>query len=234
MANHRVTPGDCFASIARANNFFNYLTLYNHAANTALRMLRTNPNQLQEGDDVTIPPKQQKTINLTLDASKRFRVDLRITKLRLVLTNKDRAALAPSACTVTVGSANSAALPGAQGLVELEIEPEETRGNLRMTFPALPAFGAPPADPAAVNPPAHPPTIMPSEFRDPAAKLQTEALTVKLDLSIGALEPKESLRGSLQRLNNLTYPTPVQQAEDDETRKSVKCYQAMRGLAAPA
>ena len=232
MADHPVSPGDCFASIAQANNFYNYLTLYNHADNAALQVLRPNPNQLVEGDVVKVPDKQQKTVTLVLDGTKTFVVIRRKTKLRLVVTDSTKTALAPSTCSLTVGSANKNTPPGGQGLLELDIDPEETRGALKMSFPALPAAGAAPADPAAADPPANPPVILPSQFRDPAAPPQTGAYKVKWDLSIGSLEPKQAIRGTLQRLNNLTYPAPVQQAEDDETRKSVKGYQAMKRAAA--
>lgn len=231
MANQKASPGDCFASIAKANNFFNYLTLYNHGDNAALKITRPNPNQLCEGDVVKIPKKTQKTETLVLDGTKRFLVDRKKTKLRLVVTDAAKTPLAPATCRLAVGSASINTPPGAQGLLELEIDPEKTSGTLKMSFPALPAPPPGPPDPVAANPPAHPPVIRPSEFRDRAPKSQSEALEVAWDLNIGYLEPKEAIRGCLQRLNNLTIEAPIRKDENDKTRKYVKAYEAMRGAA---
>src|ERR1051325_9103912 len=204
MSDHKVSEGDCFASIAKANGFFNYRTLYDHGDNTALKAKRPNPNQLVEDDVVKVPEKRLKQVNLTLDGTKRFVFDYRSTKLRLLLTDYKKTPLAPSQCSVTVGSAQFVSNALAGGLVEMNIDPEEKRGELKMWFPALPPLGSPPADPPAANPPANPPLVRPSEYRDSLPKAQTDALEVTWDLRIGYLQAKEAVRGSLQRLNNLT------------------------------
>jgi hypothetical protein len=232
VSDRTVKGGDCFASIARAHGFYNYKTLYNHADNTALKAKRPNPNQLVEDDVVKIPEKRLKLVNLTLDGTKRFVLDSRSTKLRLLLTDSKKTPLAPSRCNVTVGSAEflSNALTG--GLVEMDIDPEQKRGELKMWFPALPPLGSPPADPPAATPPANPPVIRPSEYRDSLPKAQTDALEVTWDLRIGYLQAKEAVRGSLQRLNNLTFPTPIRDHDTDKTEPFVKGYQALKRAAA--
>jgi hypothetical protein len=229
MPKQTVSPGDCFNSFAKQFGFFNYQTIYKHADNSTLW---TNPNQLEEGGSVDIPDKNPKKLPLKLDAQTPFVIDRRKTKLRLVLTDYKKSALAPSSCSLTVGSAHSTKAPAASGLLEMEIDPGETQGTLKMSFPALPAPGAPPPDPAAGNPPANPPVILPSQFRDRAPKSQTDALEVTWELRIGYLERKEAVRGSLQRLNNLTFPTPIRREENDKTRRFVRGYQALRRAAA--
>jgi hypothetical protein len=228
MPNVTSTPGDCFASIAKSKGFFNYLSVYSHADNA---VMFPNPNQIEEGSTVKVPEKSMKAFDLPLDVEKKFKIVRKKTKLRLVVTDAAKTALAPSSCSLTVGSASVATPPGAQGLLELEIDPEETSGVLKLSFPALPAPPAPPPDPAAVNPPANPPLIRPSEFRDRAPKSQSDALEVVWNLKIGYLEPKDSIRGCLQRLNNLTIEAPIRKDENDKTRAFVKGYEAMRGAA---
>jgi hypothetical protein len=55
---------------------------------------------------------------------------------------------------------------------------------------------------------------------------------VTWDLKIGHLEPKQEVRGSLQRLNNLTFPTPIRTDENEKTARYVKGYQALKRAAA--
>jgi hypothetical protein len=226
-----VDPGDCFASIAKAKGFFNYRTLYDHADNAALKAKRPNPNQLVEDDVVQIPDKAFKVVNLTLDGTKKFVLDRRKTKLRILLTDSKKTALTPVSCVATVGSAafSSTALPA--GLIELVIDAEEKSGTLVAIFKALPPLGSPPADPPAANPPANPPVIRASEFRDSLPTPQTDALSVVWELNLGSLEPKDVVRGSLQRLYNLTYPTPVRKDENEKTSVYVKGYQALKKAA---
>ena len=88
----------------------------------------------------------------------------------------------------------------------MEIDPTKTTGELVLSFHALPNLLTPPADPPAANPPANPPVIRQSEYRDTLPKAQTGGLDVTWDLQVGALEPKEAVRGSLQRLNNSRSP----------------------------
>ena len=77
MSDKSVSPGDCFASIAKANGFFNYRTLYDHADNAALKAKRINPNQLVEDDVVRVPDKRQKWLPLQLDGTKKYVLDRR-------------------------------------------------------------------------------------------------------------------------------------------------------------
>jgi hypothetical protein len=231
VADYEVSNGDCFASIAKDKGYYNYKTLYDHADNAAIKTTRPNPNQLVKGDIVKIPPKLQKTVNLTLDGTKTFVVDRQKTKLRVVLTDSAKTPLVPTSCSLTVGQGGVANLPGAQGLVELFVDPTKTSGSLKLKFPALAPPGAPPADPAAANPPANPPAILPSQFRDKMPKGEFEELVIEWDLSVGYLQPKTTTRGLLQRLNNLSFDTPVRDSENDKTAKFVKGYQALKRAA---
>jgi hypothetical protein len=54
-SNHVVVQGETMSSIAKANNFANFLTIWNDAGNSGLRTLRHNPHILQVGDVVFIP-----------------------------------------------------------------------------------------------------------------------------------------------------------------------------------
>ena len=52
---HTVLPGETLSSIAKDNNFANFLTIWNDAENADLRAVRHNPHILQPGDVVVVP-----------------------------------------------------------------------------------------------------------------------------------------------------------------------------------
>jgi hypothetical protein len=59
--------------------------------------------------------------------------------------------------------------------------------------------------------------------------------TIVWSLQVGSLEPHKVTRGVLQRLENLGFTCPVQQVEDDATRKAVQTYRrAVEGKVSPA
>jgi Putative peptidoglycan binding domain len=53
--NHTVEPGETMSSIAKANHFANFLTIWNDDENEDLRKQRGNPHILEAGDVVFIP-----------------------------------------------------------------------------------------------------------------------------------------------------------------------------------
>src|SRR5271169_900498 len=232
MAQKRVKPGDCFDSIAASNKFFNYQTVYGYDDNAAQH---PHPNQLVEGSVVKIPDKVQKTVNLILDATTVLVVVQRKTKLRIVVKGFNGSALPQATYSLAVSYANTSSAPDPQGVMQLpDIDPKETSGTLKIQFAAPPAPAALAPDPPAQNPPANPPLILPSEYRDVAPKSSTELLQVAWDLEVGALEPSQTIRGTLQRLNNLSFPDVIRKDENDKTRRIVKGYQASQGTPAAA
>jgi N-acetylmuramoyl-L-alanine amidase len=52
-----VRQGECLSSIASANGFSDYRTIYEHADNEAFRRKRPNPDVLFPGDEIVIPDK---------------------------------------------------------------------------------------------------------------------------------------------------------------------------------
>ena len=224
-----VKPGDCFSSLAKENDYFNYLTLYNHPVNQQIHDTRTNPNMLVEGDDYTIPAKRQKKVALDLDKEKKFVLDRRKTKLRVAVVDVESKAPKVTKCKLTVGTATLAKV-GSNGLMELEIDAAEKAGTLTFTLPALPAVDTGQKKKAAKpkDPPAHPPEIDVPQFIDELEDDDTDPIEVELDLQIGFLEPHTEIRGGLQRLNNVGCKVPAPDAKtavDDPTKAVVKSYQ---------
>jgi hypothetical protein len=65
---------------------------------------------------------------------------------------------------------------------------------------------------------------VPGDFDDDATVWTRTGETITWNLEVGSLEPHTATRGVLQRLQNLGFTCPVQQAEDDDTRRAVRTY----------
>jgi hypothetical protein len=236
MADHTVVPGDCFSSLAKDNNYYNYLTLYNHPDNATIKGTRTNPNFLNEGDTVKIPDKRQKKVALTLDKEKKFEVDRKKTKLRLKVVDVELKPISPSSCKLTVGTDSLSKMSG--GLMELEINPTEKAGTLNFKLPAAAKVDTGQNEPGTVEKvkdaltpektPTNPPEIEVRDFIDELPDYDKDPIEFKVALQIGFLEPHTEVRGGLRRLNNLGCKIPLpdaKTADDDATKAVVKSYQ---------
>lgn len=227
MAQHTVKAGDCFSSIARVNGYHDYRTLYAHDDNTAIRMVRPNPNMLVPGDVVEVPAKRIKRVPLKLDGTTVLLIKRCKTHLKLHVTTAERQPYAVRTCTLEAGGQRLATAPAGNGLLALsDIDPTASSGTLTIELDALPAAPAAPPAAAAPDPPAHPPAIDETQFTDRSPALDADAVRVRWTLRLGALEPHDTVRGVLQRLHNLGVATPVVSAENDATRRAAKAWQA--------
>ena len=112
---HTVVQGDTLYTIAQQNGFPNWRTIYDHASNAALRVLRPNPHVLHPGDIVQIPdvPKRP-TLEVPLDARTAIvRVPLGQQLFRLLLVDDDRQPLTNTAFTLTFAGG---------GAIKLDVE----------------------------------------------------------------------------------------------------------------
>jgi N-acetylmuramoyl-L-alanine amidase len=238
MADHPVKPGDCFSSVAKENGYFNYLTLYGHGDNAALKGKRKNPNLLVEGDVVKVPAKRQKKVPLDLDKEKKFVVDRKPTKIRLALMDVLDKAMDLTDCKLVVGPLTSTSKPTGAGLLEKEIDPTVKAGTLDLKINVKRKPEPPPKPATAVTPPEkppHPPEIAAKDFLDEVEKDDGKPVELSIALQIGFLEPHTEVRGALQRLNNLGCKVPhptAKTAADDPTKTVVKSYQKFKNPAA--
>lgn len=69
---HVVAPGECMASIADRYGFF-WQTLWDLPENAELRRARKDPNVLQPGDRVFVPPLRPRSCSRAVDQRHRFR-----------------------------------------------------------------------------------------------------------------------------------------------------------------
>jgi hypothetical protein len=225
MADHPVTAGDCFSSVAAENGFYNYLTLYNR--NPELKAKRPNPNMLVPGDVIKIPAKKVKKESLPLDKEQLFTLDRRKTKLRVAVADVDYKAAKAISRKLTVGAKSTARADG-KGLLELEIDPKEKSATLEVGIaPWKPGMG--PAVKAAKSPAPYPPPIIPTDFEDKTAPPPTDNLEITWKLQVGSLEPHTTDNGDLERLLNLGIGEKIA-ATAEEISFAVKSYQRKNQL----
>jgi hypothetical protein len=222
--------GDCFARIARAHGFHNYLTVYTHADNAARF---ANPNQLVQGSTVKVPEKQMKAFDLPVDTEKKFKIIRKATKLELRLCQAD-VSKTPAIAKATLEIAGKKAAGAGATLVIDDIDPMAVAATLTLML-AKPVVHAkaPPTTAAVAN--QYPPAIVAADFDDPETVWPKGGETITWQLQVGHLEPATETRGVLQRLVNLGSVCPVSTVEDAATQRAVRCYRRhAEGLAPPA
>lgn len=220
MPDVTTAAGDCFNRIAKANGFFNYLTVYQHADNATQF---PSPNHVAVGATVKVPDKKMAAFDVRLDKETKFNVIRQKCKLRIKLCEADVAKVLSTAnVLLTVGT--KTAKSAKSGLLEIEdVDANETAATLVVTLSNPPAFKKPPATPK-VAADAYPPRVLHEEFDDPAPDWPAKGDTVTWTIEVGSLEPHTTVKGVLQRLSNLGFTCPVQAAEDAATQLAVRTY----------
>jgi hypothetical protein len=69
---HKVRPGESLSMIAARYGFFSWKTLYDHPKNVELRKQREQPDLVLPGDQVFVPDKETKRIDVPTEAPARF------------------------------------------------------------------------------------------------------------------------------------------------------------------
>jgi hypothetical protein len=99
---HRVEPGETISSIAKVNNFANYLTIWNDPGNDGLRTIRHNPHILEVGDSVFIPDLPENVSHGSDTQRHVFALESPALLLNLQLQDLDGKPIAGQACVLRV------------------------------------------------------------------------------------------------------------------------------------
>jgi N-acetylmuramoyl-L-alanine amidase len=135
LMGHHVTveQGDHLPALAEEAGFSDWRTVWDAPENAELRAQRKEPGLLAPGDRVFLPDKQAGDgVRVPTGASARFRVKIRLPKLRVVVCGFDGKPLADTQVTVTVEGAEVHATTGADGLVELDLTPGAREATLEV------------------------------------------------------------------------------------------------------
>ena len=126
-----VEQGDHVPALADEAGFSDWHTVWDAPENAALRAQRTDPGLLALGDRVFIPDKQAGDgVKVATGSTARFRVKVRLPKLRMVVCGFDRKPLGGADCTVSVDGADVKVVTGGDGRIEIDLAPDAREATL--------------------------------------------------------------------------------------------------------
>lgn len=229
MANHNVVPGDCFSSVAKRNGLEDYKVLYEHAGNAVIKALRTNPNQLERGDVIAVPPPappQPAASNKT----HQFQLPRHPVKLRLLLLDSADKPVNGQKWRLASDRLTAKGTTPASGIIEFELPADMTELTLRLESPKVPqkkkATNVKPGGP-------YPPPLVDTEFIDvDEPSSAPSAAELEFALKVGSLAPVETADGAMGRLQNLGFGVAAGDASDSPAgQRAIRAYQRRYQLA---
>ncbi len=127
---YKVRKGDCLFSIAERHSFF-WQTLWDHSRNAELRESRKNPNVLCEGDNVFVPDREEKTLDIETEQCHRFRKKgvPYLIRFRLLKEGEPRATLR---YVFTLENKNYEGMSDDDGFVEILVPRTSGQGKLTL------------------------------------------------------------------------------------------------------
>jgi Putative peptidoglycan binding domain len=126
---HEVTQGECLASIG-ASYGWNWLSLWNHPANAALKQLRKDPNVLFPGDIVIIPEKRLREESRVTEKRHFFRLLGVPETLRIRLLDEFDRPRANLSYELVIGARRIRGATNADGELKASISPLVTEAQL--------------------------------------------------------------------------------------------------------
>jgi hypothetical protein len=121
----KIGEGECMSSIAAAARFRTHKTVYDDAANSALKGKRPDPSQLHPGDPVVVPDFETKSDEAPTGKRTRFRVDSERTFLKLRLRYRKKLAY-----RLTTDSGKKEGETDGSDLVEIEVPRDAKKAKL--------------------------------------------------------------------------------------------------------
>jgi N-acetylmuramoyl-L-alanine amidase len=226
MAKHTVKRGEDLSSVTELYGFSSWKTLQDDPGNAALKKKRPNPNLLVPKDVVAIPSKKKKTASAQTGGKATLKLALPKTKLRLFLRSAWGDALASAAYKLEVHGHTIEGSADGNGLLEEPVPTRVVPAILVVTLPDPPAPQKPPDDGLVVPKETF---TLPKEPDDPALT-EPEAKTLTWRLTLGTLQPADTVVGQQNRLHNLGYRCAVDGIVGPETTAAAHAFQDDRGL----
>lgn len=127
---HEVQQGDTLISIAHQYGFRNWLTIWNHDQNEALRAKRDNPQILAPGDAVHIPDKAPREDECETNQWHTFTLPRLQAYVRLTMADANGEPYANKRYKLTVGEEAFEGETAANGLLEQAVPPDAKKAEL--------------------------------------------------------------------------------------------------------
>jgi len=135
---HIVKQGEYLANIATQYGFENWQAIWDHPENAALKEKRKSPNVLLPGDQLVIPDKELKSLNVPTGQVHRFLLTRGRVLLRLALKDFDNQPLANTECELQIQGSATALKTDASGTIEVPIAPTAKEATLVFKDPLVP------------------------------------------------------------------------------------------------
>lgn len=120
-----VEQGDHLPALADEAGFSDWHTVWDAPENAELRGQRKDPGLLAPGDRVYIPDKLAGGgVQVATGSTTRFRVKVRLPKLRMEVRGFDGKPLGGADCTVSVDGAEVKVKTGGDGRIEIDLTPD--------------------------------------------------------------------------------------------------------------
>jgi|GEM_PF-1585452 len=127
---HKVAKFEDVPQVAAKKGYFDPEAIFSDAANDALRSDRPNLNQLVEGDQLTLPPKESEPLVAPSGILQAIVLSSRpVQRLRIQLQADKKFSY-----VLTVGTATFRAEHDGSALIEHEVSALSTKGTLKVTF----------------------------------------------------------------------------------------------------
>lgn len=136
-----VQPGDCLSSIAAAQGYASWKTIYYDPDNAAFRAKRPNPNVIQAGDVLYLPDPEGKSVAAPTEKRHRFTLSRPDTRLRLRLLDRDDRPIANAPYVLDVSGDRREGRTDGDGRLDEPIPHELGAAGLELTAdPARPSL----------------------------------------------------------------------------------------------
>lgn len=130
MPIHVVNSGECLSVIAARYGFADYKTIYDHPDNAELKKQRPNPNLIYPGDEVFIPARGGKTVEIAAGKAYAFTLKRAKKALRIVIQKHDGTALGGEAGILSIGGKNIPVTSDGGGKIEQMVPIDERQATL--------------------------------------------------------------------------------------------------------
>ncbi len=134
MGYYQVQQGDCLSSIAKANGFADYQTIYQRPENADFRQKRPNPNIICPGDILFIPDRETKDVSKGTDQQHVMTMKRPHVQVRLCLKDDLHQPYKGVKYHLRVGLDQWDGSTDGAGMVEQEIQADATDGEITI-FP---------------------------------------------------------------------------------------------------
>jgi N-acetylmuramoyl-L-alanine amidase len=135
---YTVAPGDCLYSIAKANDYASWETIYDDPENQDFKQARPDPNVIYPGDQLILPDQEPstKSVSCATDKSHKFQLKLQRVLFRVKVKDENDAPISGKKYRLDVAGARLTGTTDGDGVVEQRVPADAMTARLWVFFSA--------------------------------------------------------------------------------------------------